>query len=178
MSAKLFEIAFLRQYFSYNPETGVITRIKPISVKDRNKPGSIVGGSPDNGYYRTKIFGKRVHVHVLAYALHHGLWPNGIVDHKDRNSLNNRIDNLREAIGSQNHYNTKQAFSNQTGYRGVVLKKDTYRDRPYCASIRTPHGRKSLGHFATAEEASLVYEKEAKLLHKEFYLAPNYVFPF
>lgn len=172
MSDTLPPIEILRQYFSYNPETGLITKLKLISVKDRVLPGSIVGGTPDNGYYRTKIMGVRVHIHQLAYALHTGAWAPSIVDHKDRNPLNNRIDNLRPASNRQNHYNTVQAFSNKTGYRGVVHKGGS-RFKPYAAVIRDGRKRKFLGAFFTAEETSKAYETAAQKLHGEFYIQPN-----
>lgn len=168
MSDNLLSVELLRKYFSYDPLTGLITKIKLISAKDRIPVGSIVGGSPDNGYYRTKIFGNRIFIHQLAYALHTGAWAPALIDHKDRNPLNNRFENLRPASHRENQQNKRLSTLTKTGYRGVILKKDG-RNRPYAASIREDGRRRFLGHFATAAEASAVYEAAAQALHGEFY---------
>lgn len=168
MSDNLLSVELLRKYFSYDPLTGVITKLKLVSVKDRVPVGAVIGGSPDNGYYRTKIFGNRVFIHQLAYALHTGVWANTLIDHKDRNPLNNRFENLRPASHQENQRNKLMTTPTKTGYRGVILKKDG-RTRPYAASIRDGVRRVFLGHFSTAAEASAAYEAAAQDLHGEFY---------
>src|SRR5437762_1298651 len=46
-----------------------------------------------------------------------------ILDHKDRNYLNNQIDNLRSATISQNKINSKLQRNNTSGFKGVCFYK-------------------------------------------------------
>ena len=56
----------------------------------------------------------------VVYFLHHGVDPGDLtVDHIDRNSLNNNIDNLRLLNKSQQNCNTKRRVNNTSGCRGV-----------------------------------------------------------
>lgn len=88
-----------------------------------------------------------------------------LVDHKDRDSLNNRKSNLREATPSQNALNSKVQKNNKLGIKGVHYRKDL---KKYRASIFT-HGKTVyLGCFYTADEAAEAYESALKEIAKEF----------
>lgn len=46
-----------------------------------------------------------------------------VVDHRDRDTLNNRKENLKEVTYSENNHNTKKRRVNVSGRTGVYLKK-------------------------------------------------------
>lgn len=73
-----------------------------------------------------------------------------IVDHIDRDSLNNQRCNLRNATHSQNNYNSSLDSRNKSGATGVFFRKDLA--RPWEAYL----GRKYLGSFHTFEEAVVI----------------------
>jgi hypothetical protein len=147
----------LRQLFSYDPETGVITRLigktlGPIS----NKKGMI------------SVDGWRATKSRVAFALHAGYWPMKLVDHKDRDQTNNRWVNLRLATPQQNQFN-KVGFGKYP--KGVVFKADAKRSKPWAARIRINGKKVPIGSYATMEEAEAAYNKAASAYQGEFALA-------
>jgi hypothetical protein len=86
-----------------------------------------------------------------------------VVDHRDRNPLNNTRTNLRVATRSQNASNTTMRRRSNSGYRGV----HKYGDR-YQARIKLNNKTINLGMYATAREAAIVRDNAARELHGEF----------
>lgn len=84
-----------------------------------------------------------------------------VVDHADGNTLDCRRHNLRIATGRQNSGN--YSGSGETGLRGVYRRGNRFRAR-----IMTPDGRKSLGGYATKEEAAIAYDTAAREVFGEF----------
>ncbi len=103
-----------------------------------------------------------------------GAMPGEVVDHADRDGLNNTRSNIRLCSHAENMRNRKRAKSNKSGFKGVYLKatrKDRNRDvlqRPWVASIKKNGKRTNLGYFATPELAYSAYCAAAKSLHGEF----------
>ena len=113
-------------------------------------------------YAATEIANKGVLMHSLILVA-----PDGVcVDHKDRNTLNNRASNLRFCSPSENAFNSKRRSDSTSGYRGVSFHKATGK---YRARITINGKTIALGTFGTAEEAYEIYKVEAKKLHGEFY---------
>lgn len=82
------------------------------------------------------------------------------VDHRDRDGLNNRRENLRVATRSQNNQNRRK----QRGeYKGVHPHGKRWR-----AIIQANGERKHIGTFDTPELAARAYDDEARKLHGEF----------
>jgi hypothetical protein len=116
-------VEFLKKY--YYVEAGVL-RVK--TSRNKNKPvGSAVGTLHHSGYLYTRILYKKQHinqsVHRVIFALIKGYWPTGLLDHIDRNKLNNKIENLRESDQSLNCINTKLKSTNVTGYRNISVEE-------------------------------------------------------
>ena len=88
-------IEWLRERYSYDPETGAITGPRGKTVKSK------VG----NGYLRIAIAynGRLVKLqqHRLAFALMQNRWPH-LVDHINADRGDNRWCNLRESSNSEN----------------------------------------------------------------------------
>lgn len=94
--------------------------------------------------------------------------PKGFdVDHRNRNGLDNRRENLRPASRSQNMANQRIRKTNKTFsvYKGV-----SKREQGWIAQLRRRGRHYHLGYFATEEEAATAYNRAAKELFGEFAL--------
>lgn len=87
------------------------------------------------------------------------------VDHKDRNGLNNRRNNLRECTRSQNMVNQKPQKNGSSKYLGVGWDKARGK---WKAQVCKDYKHTMIGRFDTEREAALAYDKKAKELHGEF----------
>jgi hypothetical protein len=92
------------------------------------------------------------------------------VDHANRNSLDNRRQNLRPCSSSQNASNhCKQRGTWSSRYKGVSWSSRAGKWRAYIV-VQTKF--KHLGYFDTENEAALTYNRAAKKHFGEFAL-PN-----
>lgn len=156
------EVSRLRELVSYDAETGAILWL----VNRRNvRPGDVAGTITAYGYRRVNLLGKLCMAHRIGWALHHGAWPKGEIDHIDGNRLNNRISNLRLATHAQNARNSKARAHNSSGLKGV---KANQRTGTFGARITVNGSVKWLGSYPTAEQAHAAYVKAATILHGEF----------
>ena len=147
-------IEVLRELFSYDPETGVVTRNK--STSNCNKAGDQVGWfNPGDGYMRFELNRKVVKIHRLAWKLMTGEEPPQEIDHINRDKTDNRWSNLREAKYDENQANR-------------VKKKHRYlpgaRRGPTGNWYASSH-RKHLGSYSSEQEAHDAYVK----WHREHY---------
>lgn len=92
--------------------------------------------------------------------------PDGyIVDHKSRNTLDNRRENLRYATHAQNIINTGLHSNNTTGHRGVTKDK---RCKSYVAHIGYKGLKLYLGSFSRLEDAAEARRRKEIELYGEF----------
>lgn len=118
----------------------------------------------------------------IIYFYHYGTFPD-FIDHIDRNTLNNRIENLRPTTKSQNSKNKKSGYNSSSKYLGVHLYKPysiqtladgtvkRYEYPPqWIARIKSDGKSITLGYFSIKDEdeAALAYNKAAVKYHKEF----------
>jgi hypothetical protein len=57
----------------------------------------------------------------VIWALVHGRWPKQTIDHANGETLDDRLENLREATPSEQQWNQKKAKNNTSGFKGVAL---------------------------------------------------------
>lgn len=88
-----------------------------------------------------------------------------MVDHRDRDGLNNSRSNLRIATRSQNFANRKRQKNNTTGFKGVTRCPNGKR---FYAQIQVNNRNIYLGTYDTAEEAHAAYLAAAKAYFGEF----------
>lgn len=92
--------------------------------------------------------------------------PSGLmVDHINRNSLDNRKSNLRICNKSQNAANSKIASNNTSGYRGVKWSKI---GKKWMSSIRVMGKDIYLGYFFNKLDAARTYNKAAEKYFGKF----------
>lgn len=85
------------------------------------------------------------------------------VDHRNRDTLDNRRENLRECSRAENARNRKVLSA--TGFKGVTL----HETGKYQAQIKTRGGKYLyLGLYKRADEAAQAYAEAARLHHGEF----------
>lgn len=89
----------------------------------------------------------------------------GLIDHKDRNGLNNQRENLRPATRSQNQMNQGIRIDNISGYKGVTFHKLNNR---WMAQITRRSKVICLGYFDDPIKAAEAYDRAARRLHGDF----------
>lgn len=88
-----------------------------------------------------------------------------LVDHIDRDKLNNQRNNLRFANKSINSLNRDLQSNNKSGFRGVHFEKQTNKWR---AELHSYDKHIRLGRFVDPKEAALAYNKAAKEFFGDF----------
>jgi hypothetical protein len=103
------------------------------------------------------VLKKKYYATHIIWMLKTGALPTGIIDHKDRNSLNDRWSNLRETTQSVNCKNASLRKDNSTGVNGVRRFGNKYQAR-ISVNKRYIH----LGTFLTLDEATKARAKANK----------------
>jgi hypothetical protein len=145
---------------SYDPETGIFRWLRHQGTKAK---GSIAGGVGKKGYLYIRIFRHKYGNNQLAWLFMTKAWqPLGsVVDHKNRDILDNRAENLRLATMAENQRN-----SDKRPLRGVNLQRDGK-----WRSLIVHNGRHlHLGTYPTKQLAIQTRDCVSRILHGEFYL--------
>lgn len=168
----------LRELLTYDPETGKLFWMeRPVSMFNgerelsANKWNSRFAGREaftcvlDSGYRTGLVFRKAYKAHRVAWAIFHGRWPRGQIDHVNGDKQDNRIINLREASQSENKRNTAIYRNNTSGYKGVCWHRATGK---WISQIGLGGKQIRLGYFNDPAEAHAAYCEAAKKYHGEF----------
>ena len=113
----------LREIFNYDPLTGVFNwKIKP---SDHIGIAAVAGTlNRSTGHFHITYKGRHYYTHRLAWIYVYGEIPEGrLLDHKDTNGANNKIDNLRLSTKSENMMNVDLRSDNKSGHKGVTWDK-------------------------------------------------------
>lgn len=149
----------MREYWSYDPETGELTNLSRnyvVTAKDKN--GYIKLSKTTNG--RSYQF----YAHRVAWLMHHGtLDPKLHIDHINGDPSDNRIENLRLGTVAQNMRNRRMSSSNTSGVTGVTWNST---GKSWVVHVST----KYYGSFQDFDEAAAF----AKDLYKELGYGPNH----
>lgn len=126
-----------------------------INLGTRAQKGGVAGNLLNSARYLVGAKGRRYLAYHIVWTLHYGLIPpEREIDHKDRNSTNDRIDNLRLVSHSENNKNKR--------ITGAIKYKGVYCDRlKYKAFIQVKGTPRFIGTFHTPEEAARAWDREA-----------------
>jgi len=138
--------------------------IRRVSINNNAKAGDVVGSKRKGGYKAVRIDYTLFSVHRLIFLWHHGYLPD-FVDHKDGDTSNNKIKNLRACSNAQNLWNSKLGKNNTSGVKGVSWYKNYQKWR---AQICFKGKRIQVGYFDTIPEAKKALQKEREKYHGEF----------
>ena len=157
MSSRDLTAETLREYLSYDPETGVFTRIKSTTRPDR--VGAVAGALDRQGHVQIRVLGTLHMAHRLAWLYTYGAWPTETIDHINGIKTDNRIANLRNVSQQLNNQNQIKSRG-PSGYLGVSKYRDKWR-----AQIRLSGVSIHIGYFYTPEEAHAAYVEAKRKLH-------------
>jgi hypothetical protein len=154
----------VKERLVYSPNSGLFhwrTRIHGSN----HHPGDEAGHLRRHKYYTYQAIqiGKETHLsHRLAWLYMLGEFPNGLVDHINGDTLDNRWINLRPADRSLNAQNQRKASrNNKTGFLGVSMFQGRYR-----ATIRYDGRVNLIGSYGSPEEAHEAYLRVKRVKHK------------
>jgi hypothetical protein len=155
----------LRQLLRYEPETGkLFWRERGTEWFSDGGNGATVSAAMWNrryahkeaftvmpvGYRGGRILGVSTYAHRIAFAIFHGKWPDGEIDHINGNGTDNRIENIRDVTKRENARNMPLRSNNTSGVLGVCWHK---RANMWIAQINIGNDSKVLGHFKSFDEA-------------------------
>ena len=101
-------------------------------------------------------------IYLSRYILNE---PDGLVDHKNHNGLDNRRSNLRVCTRTQNNWNSRKYKKGISGYKGVNWHKS---NKKWVVRIANGKGRTHFGYFSDLEKAIHCYRLNVKKLHSDF----------
>ncbi len=151
------DISLVRERVSYTPETGFFAwKIDLPSAKRTS--GSQAGYITAEGYRVIGVLGHLVLAHRLAWLMMTGEMPAGEIDHMNGIRDDNRWENLRVVDDRENsenkHFTVGASFEKSSG--------------KWRAQIKAYGRQKTLGRYATLEEARSAYLLEKRKAHSGF----------
>lgn len=154
--------AHLKEWFDYDPETGIFIW-KKVHCSNVGLLGSPAGTTNKHGYVLIGVPGFwQIQAHCLAWIWVHGLTiGGGEIDHKDTNPSNNAIWNLRLATSSQQKQNRKVQSNNRSGLKGAYFHA-AHKGKKWRSQIKADGRLIFLGYFQTAQEAHEAYGNAAR----------------
>lgn len=140
MSRDMITQQFLKELFDYHPDGYFINKI----TRGRSaKAGNRTCKENVKQYRQVLLFGYPYREHVLIWIWHYGQWPD-VIDHIDRDPLNNKIENLRSVSHREN---IRHGWVDKQ--RGV----SPWKNGKWIARIYSMNKNIHLGIFNTYEEA-------------------------
>ncbi len=156
----------VQSFFNYKDGFLYWKKLHPYShsVKIGDKAGGV--HTKQNGQQRCEITLNRISYQAsrLIFLYHKGYLPK-IVDHKDRDTLNDRIENIRAASKSENNRNRTAAKNKTSNYLGVSFYK---KYQKWHAQIKINGIVKHICYSVDEKDAAMAYNLKAKQHHGEF----------
>ncbi len=111
----------LREVLRYEPDTG--RWFWRVDLGTRARAGVETAKPNTENRCYIKIDGVLYVAARLAWLYMTGVWPDHLIDHENRNSSDNRWENLREADHKGNGRNHRLQTNNTTGFTGVCPRE-------------------------------------------------------
>lgn len=110
-------------------------------------------------------YGVIVYRWVLLHRFILNAEDGSVIDHKNRDTLDCRKENLRFCSFSQNSMNSRKRIGGSSRFKGVHFESQT---RKWRAEVTVNYKTIKLGRFSSEEEAAIAYNSAALDLHGEF----------
>ena len=129
--------------------------------------GRFLKGTLHNeGYLRVCLDRKHYLIHrLIAIAFIDNPDNKLFVDHINGIKIDNRIENLRWATGTENHHNSKMPINNTSGTKGVCWYKN---NNKWHAQIKIDGKKVHIGYFVNIEDAIKARQQKAKEIYGDF----------
>ena len=121
---------------------------KIIFRKRREGPAGMKKG----GYRDIRVLGVRTSAHRIAWVLHYGVFPKGMLDHIDGDGMNNSMENLRETDARGNACNRKHHRSGRVPGYTIDKSRGKYMARAWKDGVKH-----FIGRYDTPEESIEAY---------------------
>lgn len=154
----------LKKMIRYHPVSGKVYWIVNRGKGNLAVRGKEAGSLAKNGYVYLMLFKKRYLMHRILYLYmeNRSLLFRQVVDHINRDKIDNRWANLRVGTHSQNQFNS--VARNKLGIKGVEALGWKFRAKG------TLKGKfHHLGTYTTLLEAQTAYQSFARKNHGSFY---------
>lgn len=115
--------ARLREVLRYEPETGKFFWLERMNGRQAGRVGYVSKKQRDYNRIVICIDYKSYFAHRLAWFYMTGAWPKELIDHINRDPMDDRWCNLREVDHSKNGRNMKLRRDNTSGFNGVIWHK-------------------------------------------------------
>lgn len=133
--------------------------------KEAGSPNETKKGKPR---WSVGLKPRRLYRYQIVWAFHEGEWCE-LLDHKNRDQLDDQIGNLRPATEAQNHANADiRKKKNTSGRKGVSW--DSARKK-WRAQIKVDRKTIHLGLYSDINEAAAAYLAAAQKYYGEFHCA-------
>jgi len=116
-------------------------------------------------YARTRIYAGKSSQLVRMHRFLMNPPVGVLVDHRDRDGLNNQRSNLRICTPAENNRNAVKQINNKSGYKGVSWDKEK---RLWTVGVSIKHKRKIIGRYFCLIKAAKAYDEAAIKYYGEF----------
>lgn len=153
----------LRARYKIDPESpSGLSRIK-ATIGRNGRVGPVVSLGSD-GYYRMQFNGQFYRTHRVIYYMHTGIDPAElVVDHRDGDCLNNKVENLRACTIQENLWNAKRSTKASDLPKGISKYGNQF-----AVSISIGDGESGLVVFENIRAATRYADQIRKRYHGEF----------
>lgn len=172
----VLDFEFLNNMFEYDETSETCLRFKRWNRSNINKTARFAGDvagyisnkSTNPCYYTVKANGQASAVHRIIWTLLKGAIPDGfVVNHKNNNSLDNRIDNLELITQAMNSRRTSLHKLQTTGVGTLIARSRQYVNTYSKCTWTDENGKvhcKLFPHASLGEEEA---NRQALLLRKQ-----------
>lgn len=156
--------AELKAVLHYDAPTGVFRWRH--SRRNNIRPWSVAGvPTKRQGYLQIVVNRKAYLAHRLAWLYVHGSMPPDHIDHVNGDKADNRIENLRQANNTTNHWNEAIRSTNKSGHKGIWWHKQSGK---WEAACRVNGKQKTVGRFERIEDAVEAVRKFREQHHGKY----------
>jgi len=142
----------VQKLFIYDKDTGKLFW-RPWTSKNRTSTIKEVISLSPNGYKRTCINYKQYYAHRIIWLYIYGYFPENYIDHINRDTTDNRLENLREVSQQCNLRNAKVRCNNKSDITGLNWNP---RNNNWIVRIKVAFKEYYLGSYKDYYEAACV----------------------